>query len=351
MTLGKVCLAYSGGLDTSIILAWLIEQGYEVVCFCADVGQEEDFEKAKSKALSIGAVKCEIVDLRREFILEQCWTAIQCNADAIEETLTVGHCSERFAGRQALLDYAAEKNIPVSSTKSKPWYTSRSGLLDLRSTTNLNARSMDENLAHCSYEDQPEDFSLDFAKGLPSKLTYTDGGKERTVTDPVELFLKVNEIAKRNGVGRIDILENRFIGIKSRGCYETPGLTCLRSAHIDLEGLTLDREVRALRDQFVTVNYSRILYNGLYFSPEREFLHNSIIASQHDVNGRVRCRAYKGTFSVLGRSSAQKLYDMEESSMDSIGAFSPMDTSGFISIQAIRLKKYGSAKVEAGEKI
>jgi argininosuccinate synthase len=234
---------------------------------------------------------------------------------------------------------------------------------------------MDENLAHCSYEagiledpdvtpptdmwkltvdplqapEQPEDFTLVFEKGLPVKLVTADG---KTVTDAVELFLTANAIARRHGVGRIDIVENRFIGLKSRGCYETPGLTCLRSAHIDLEGLVLDREVRALRDQFVTFNYAKILYNGLYFSPEREFLEESIIASQKNVNGQVRCRVYKGQFSVLGRSSeTEKLYDASESSMDEIGDFAPSDTTGFISVQAIRLKKYGAAKEAKGERL
>jgi len=238
---------------------------------------------------------------------------------------------------------------------------------------------MDENLAHCSYEagiledpdttppedmwkltvdptrapDTPEDFTLFFEKGLPTKLIYPDGkGGQKTITDSVDLFLTTNAIARRHGVGRVDIVENRFIGLKSRGCYETPGLTCLRSAHIDLEGLVLDREVRALRDQFVTFNYARILYNGLYFSPEREFLENSIVASQKSVNGQVRCRVFKGGFSVLGRSSeSERLYDMEESSMDEIGSFEPADTTGFISVQAIRLKKYGAMKAEKGERL
>jgi argininosuccinate synthase len=263
---------------------------------------------------------------------------------------------ERFAGRNDLLDYAAQTGIPVSSTKSKPW-------------------SMDENLAHCSYEagiledpdvtapsdmwkltvdplkapDTPEDFTLVFEKGLPKKLITAKG---KTITDAVELFLEANAIARRHGVGRIDIVENRFIGLKSRGCYETPGLTCLRSAHIDLEGLVLDREIRALRDQFVTFNYAKILYNGLYFSPEREFLEDSIISSQKNVNGQVRCRVYKGSFVVLGRSSeTEKLYDASESSMDEIGAFSPQATTGFIAVQAIRLKKFGEAKEAAGEKL
>ncbi|CAI7584356.1 unnamed protein product [Penicillium bialowiezense] len=416
MAQGKVCLAYSGGLDTSCILKYLIEEGYEVVCFMADVGQEEDFEAAREKALKIGALKCEIIDIRREFIEELCFPAIACNAvyenvyllgtslarpviaraqiDVAqrEGCFAVSHgCTgkgndqvrfelafyalqptikviapwrdpvfyERFKGRQDLLDYAEEKGIPVTSTKSKPW-------------------SMDENLAHCSYEagiledpdttpptdmwkltvdplsapDQPEDFTLFFEKGVPVKLQYTEGGKEKAVTDSVELFLTANAIARRHGVGRIDIVENRFIGIKSRGCYETPGLTALRSAHIDLEGLVMDREVRALRDSFITFNYSKLLYNGMYFSPEREFLESSITASQKSVNGQVRCRAYKGLVSVLGRSSeTEKLYDMSESSMDEIGDFSPAETTGFINVSAIRLKKYGQMKAAAGEKL
>lgn len=231
---------------------------------------------------------------------------------------------------------------------------------------------MDENLAHCSYEagilenpdtsppgdmwklttdpmeapSQPEDFTLEFEKGIPVKLHYEEKGTKKTISnDPLALFLQANTIARRHGVGRIDIVENRFIGIKSRGCYETPGLTMLRSAHMDLEGLVLDREVRALRDQFVTFNYAKVLYNGLYFSPEREFLEGSIKASQESVNGTVRCRVYKGNFIVLGRSSeTEKLYDEKESSMDEVEGFAPTDTTGFIGVQAIRLKKYGAVK-------
>jgi argininosuccinate synthase len=413
---GKVCLAYSGGLDTSCILAWLIEKGYGVVCFMADVGQEEDFEAAKQKAAKIGAESCEVVDLRREFIEELCYPAVQCNAIyenvyllgtslarpviaraqiavaqrtgcfavshgctgkgndqirfelayyALQPTVQViapwrlPEFYRRFVGRNDLLDYAAQAGIPVTSTKSKPW-------------------SMDENLAHCSYEagiledpnttpptdmwkltqdptkapDAPEDFTLHFEKGLPTKLVYWDNGKEKAVTDSVELFLTVNAIARRHGVGRIDIVENRFIGLKSRGCYETPGLTCLRAAHIDLEGLVMDREVRALRDQFVTFNYAKILYNGQYFSPEQEFLRETIISSQKHVNGYVRCQVYKGAFTVVGRFSATgNLYDMSESSMDEIGDFEPTDTTGFINVQAIRLKKYGKMKEEMGESL
>ena len=200
--------------------------------------------------------------------------------------------------------------------------------------------------------DTPEDFVVSFEKGIPVKLSYTETGKSKIVTDPLELFLAANAIARRHGVGRVDIVENRFIGLKSRGCYETPGLTMLRSAHLDLEGLVLDREVRSLRDQFVTFNYSKILYNGLYFSPEREFLEASIVASQKHVNGEVRCRCYKGGMSVLGRSSeTEKLYDANESSMDEVEGFEPSETGGFIGVQAIRVKKYGAMKAEKGERL
>ncbi|MCJ1475912.1 argininosuccinate synthetase [Lambiella insularis] len=178
----------------------------------------------------------------------------------------------------------------------------------------------------------PEDFTVAFEKGIPLKLSYKEGSKEKTVSDPLDLFLTANSIARRHGVGRVDIVENRFIGLKSRGCYETPGLTMLRSAHLDLEGLVLDREVRALRDQ--------------------EFLEESIKASQKHVNGQVRCRAYKGQMMVLRRSSeTEKLYDATESSMDEITGFEPSETSGFIGVQAIRLKKYGAMKGEKGERL
>lgn len=264
---------------------------------------------------------------------------------------------EVFPGRDALLDYASKKGIPVTSTKSKPW-------------------SMDENLAHCSYEagiledpnttpptdmwkltsdpitqapDEPEDVVIEFEKGLPVSLIAKSVKK---TTAPLDIFLAANTLARKHGVGRIDIVENRFIGLKSRGCYETPGLTILRNAHIDLEGLTLDREIRALRDQFVTVSYSKILYNGLYFSPEREFLEASIKESQKSVNGQVRLRLYKGNCIILGRSSeTEKLYDESESSMDEIGSFEPSETGGFIKVQAIRLKKYGQMKAEKGERM
>ncbi|PHH50738.1 Argininosuccinate synthase [Ceratocystis fimbriata CBS 114723] len=409
---GKVCLAYSGGLDTSCILKWLLEEGYEVVCFLANVGQEEDWDQVRQKAALLGASKMVITDLRREFVDELCFRAVQCNAQyegryllgtslarpviaraqmkvAAEEGCDyVSHgCTgkgndqvrfelafltidpkikiiapwrmpeffERFQGRADLLDYAAATGIPVTSTKAKPY-------------------SMDDNLAHCSYEsgqledpsqppptdmwtrtddpltapNTPEDIQIFFEKGLPVKLVVGD----KAITDSLELFLELNAIGKKHGIGRIDIVENRYVGIKSRGCYDSPAMTILRQAHLDIEGLVMDGKVRALRDQFVTHSWSEILYNGLYFSPEREFIENSLVFSQKRVNGEVRLRCYKGNAYIIGRSSeTEKLYSEEESSMDSLVDFSPVDTSGFISINAIRLKKYGAQKIEEGQSI
>lgn len=193
--------------------------------------------------------------------------------------------------------------------------------------------------------DSPTDITVHFEKGIPVKVVTP----QRTYTDSVELFNALNKLGKINGIGRIDIVENRFIGLKSRGCYDSPAMTILRLAHLDLEGLVMDAQVRSIRDQFVTHFWSYQLYNGMYFSPEREFVENSLIYSQRRVNGEVRLRLYKGNAYVLGRSSeTEKLYSEEEASMDTLDNFSPMDTTGFIAIQSIRLKKYGLQKAEEG---
>ncbi|KAI9470898.1 MAG: argininosuccinate synthase [Benjaminiella poitrasii] len=405
---GKVLLAYSGGLDTSVILAWLIEQGYETLAYIADVGQEEDFESIKAKALKVGASKVFVEDLKEQFVKEQIFPAIQANAiyesiyllgtslarpviarrqieiAAREGCQYVAHgCTgkgndqvrfelayyalksdiqviapwrlpiffERFAGRSALLDFAAEKDIPVAQTKAKPWST-------------------DENLFHISYEagiledpnitppkgmwkltvdpedapNTPERITITFEKGIPVKVTnHNDGQVE---TEPVKLFTYLNTVARRNGIGRIDIVESRFIGVKSRGCYETPGGTILRTAHKDLEGLTLDGQLRAMRDQNITVPYGRALYNGQYFSPECEFLSQSIAFTQRNVSGDVKLKLYKGNTIVEGRvarGDGAKLYDMQESSMDEQGGYNPQDADGFIKIHSIRLKKWTPA--------
>jgi argininosuccinate synthase len=409
--LGRVLLAYSGGLDTSCILAWLIEQGYEVYAFMADVGQEEDYAAAEKKALAVGAKKFFLADLKREFVTELIYPAVQANAiyenvyllgtslarpviargmiaiadqegcDFVSHGCTgkgndqvrfelafyglkpdikviapwrIPAFYDRFPGRQALLAYAEQKGIPVVQTASKPWST-------------------DENLFHISYEagiledpditppaemwklttalenapQEPERISIEFKAGLPVKVTVPADAKE--YTDAVEIFLALNALGRKHGIGRIDIVENRFIGVKSRGCYESPGATILRAAHVDLEGLTLDRNIRALRDQFTTIEFSRILYNGHFFTPEREFVTSSIPTSQRTVNGLVKLKLYKGNVVVEGRSSSEGLYDEHESSMDELGGFEPTDTSGFIQIESIRIKKWAEANIRKGQ--
>jgi argininosuccinate synthase len=197
-----------------------------------------------------------------------------------------------------------------------------------------------------SAPDSPTNITVSFEKGIPVKVVTPD----KTYTDSVELFTALNKLGYTHGIGRIDIVENRFIGLKSRGCYDSPAMTILRLAHLDIEGLVMDAAVRALRDQFVSHNWSYQLYNGMYFSPEREFVENSLLFSQRRVNGEVRLSLYKGNAYVLGRSSeTEKLYSEEEASMDTLDNFSPMDTTGFIAIQSIRLKKYGLQMAEEGK--
>ena len=228
--------------------------------------------------------------------------------------------------------------------------------------------SEDENLFHISYEagiledpnttppddmwklttspqqapETPEQVVIHFDKGIPCKVTFPASSK--TATDAVDIFLTLNALARKHGVGRIDIVENRFIGVKSRGCYESPAATILRAAHMDLEGMTLDRNVRALRDQFITTQFAQILYNGFFFSPEREFISASIPASQKTVNGFVRLKLYKGNVIVEGRDSDEGLYDARFSSMDEMGGFEPTATTGFIDISSIRIKAWARAK-------
>jgi len=194
----------------------------------------------------------------------------------------------------------------------------------------------------------PDQITIEFKQGLPVKLTVLSDSS-KAYTDAVDVFNALNTLGRKHGIGRIDIVENRFIGVKSRGCYESPGATILRVAHMDIEGLTLDRNVRALRDQFVTVELSRILYNGHFFAPEREFVTAAIPASQRTVNGVVKLKLYKGDVIVEGRSSNEGLYDEKESSMDELGGFEPTDTTGFIQIESIRIKKWAQANIQKGQ--
>ncbi|KAJ3122338.1 argininosuccinate synthetase [Nowakowskiella sp. JEL0407] len=365
----------------------------------ANIGQEEDFAAAEKKALQIGAKKVFITDLRQEFLESVVFKALMANClyenvyllgtslarpiiakkqieiakaencDFVSHGCTgkgndqvrfeLGYYSlnpsikviapwrdakffQRFPGREALLDYAALKGIPVAQTKAKPWST-------------------DENMYHISFEagiledpsvtppkdmwkltvdpedapNTPEVINITFEKGVPVKV---ENLSEKTVkSNSLDLFLYLNALGRKHGIGRIDIVENRFIGIKSRGCYETPGGTILRAAHVDLEGLVLDREVRRLKDSF-SQKIAEIIYNGFWFSPEREFLMSSVEQSQEVVSGTVKVKLYKGNVIIQGRESDIGLYDADIASMDVAGGFNPEDSDGFIKIQSIRLK-------------
>jgi argininosuccinate synthase len=381
-----------------------------VVAFLGNVGQDEDWAAVEKKALALGAERMVIDDLQQEFLEELVFRAIQCNAiyedryllgtslarpvlaralvrtaqkykcrilshgctgkgndqvrfelawRALDPTLSIiapwrmPKFFNRFQGRQDLLKFAAENNIPVSSSPKSPWsldanlaHTSaESGILekpDMVPPKDVWTKSVDP----LDAPDVPTKFSVTFKAGIPVKLD-VEGGE--TYTDSVELFKKLNEIAGANAVGRIDIVESRFIGLKSRGCYDAPAHTVLRLAHIDLEGMTVDSKVRGIMS-WIGNEWSQCLYNGMWFSPERELLENSIIYSQKHVNGTVNMMVYKGAAHVLSRSAPDSnLYSEEQASMDTLEGFSAEDTSGFIAIQAIRLEKYGAAKIQHGE--
>ncbi len=394
----KVVLAYSGGLDTSCILKWLAEKGYDVIAFIADVGQKEDFAAAKEKALKVGASKVYVEDLRGEFVRDFIFPAIKANAiyegryllgtslarpviakkqmeiAAKEGAEYVSHGAtgkgndqvrfeltyfaldpkikviapwkdeeflSRFKGRTDLINYAKEKGIPIKATHDKPYST-------------------DANLMHISYEsgvledpnaspsedmfewtkspkDAPDcetDLEIHFKDGLPVKVV--NKATKETVTGPLAIFTYLNEAGAENGVGRIDIVENRFVGIKSRGVYETPGATILRAAHMDIEAMAMDREVMRLRDMLAP-KFSELVYNGFWFSPEMDFLMAAINKSQELIDGVVHLSLYKGNVTIKGRESPSSLYDKELSSMNIEGGFNQKDSVGFIRINAIRL--------------
>jgi argininosuccinate synthase len=398
---GKVVLLYSGGLDTTTILLWLKEQGYDVHAYIADLGQEEDFDAAREKALKVGASKVHVEDLREDFLKSYIYPAIQANimyenlylcgtslarpciAKRAVEIANEEGCDfvahgatgkgndqvrfelsflalqpeltciapwrdpaffERFAGRQDLLDYAAANGLEVVQTKAKPY-------------------SMDENMLHISYEagiledpateppadmfrmttapedapDTPEYVSIDFEQGIPVRITNESDGK--VITDGLEGFLYLNQLGGKHGVGRVDVVENRFVGIKSRGIYETPGGELLRTAHVGVEGLTLDREVFRLRDM-VGAKFADSVYNGFWFSPEMEWMLSAIDKSQERVTGRATLKLYKGHASIVGRESPLSLYDQKLSSMDEQGGYNPRDAEGFIHVNSIRLKAH-----------
>jgi len=411
MSKPKVVLAYSGGLDTSVILKWLCEKGFDVIAFCANVGQfEEDFSAIQAKAVSCGALKCVVTDLRKEFVTDYVFEALKCNAIyegryllgtsiarpciakemiriANEEGAQyVAHgatgkgndqvrfemCAqalapkikaiapwrdpefiESFKGRSDLLNYCTKHSIPVDA-KPKANY------------------SIDENLFHTSYEsgiledaavgpvedmfkmttspknapDEAEQITIEFSKGVPVKLVNETDGSVKT--DPLDLFLYCNFIAGKHGIGRIDIVENRFVGIKSRGVYETPGGTLLRAAHMDLEGICMDREVKRITET-LSNEFARLCYNGFWFAPEMDLIRHSIDYSQNDVVGKVHLELYKGNITVTGRSSPNSLYNADLASMDIEGGgeafdYNPGDAQGFIRINSVRLKTYAALR-------
>ncbi len=388
----KVVLAYSGGLDTSAMLLWIKEKyGAEVVCFCADVGQGDELDGLEEKALKTGTSKLYVEDLREEFVKEFVWTAVKANAlyegvyllgtslarpviakkqieiaqkegaDAVAHGATgKGNDQVRFEltyyalqpdikvvapwrhwefkGRADLIAYCAEHGINVTATAEKPY-------------------SMDRNLMHVSYEggiledpwtappedvflmtkspenaaDKSEEIILTFEKGEPVAI---DGEKYGAV----DMLSKLNHLGGEHGIGRVDLVENRFVGMKSRGVYETPGVTILQAAHRALESITMDREVMRLRDS-LGVKFAESIYYGFWFAPEFTILRSMIDQTQETVSGEVRIKLYKGNVTILGRKSPNSLYKERVVTFeDDAGAYDQLDAEGFIRLQSLRLR-------------
>lgn len=397
----QVVLAYSGGLDTSVILKWLINKGYEVSAFMADVGQEEDFAAAKEKALGIGAKEVVIVDCKEEFVTDYIYPSLQTGAlyenryllgtslarpliakklveYGLSKNIThIAHGAtgkgndqirfelvfmqfmpnvtviapwkepeflQQFQGRTDLLNFAAEQNIPVTSTLQKPY-------------------SIDENLMHTSYEagiledpllTPPEDMfkktvspqlapdkvfelSIEFKHGIPIKVIEKESQNVITGNN-LTIFTYLNRVAGANAIGRIDIVESRFVGMKSRGVYETPAGTLLHKAYQDLETLVLDREV-ILMKSIAAPKLGQLIYNGMWFSPEMKMLLAANNTTLARFNGTVHLGLYKGNVMILGRTSPNSLYDSDIASMDKLGDYDQTDAKGFIKLTALRLKK------------
>jgi len=387
----KVVLAYSGGLDTSVILKWLIETyKCDVVAFSADIGQEEEIDDIEEKALETGAAKVYIDDLKETFVADYVFPAFRANAiyegqyllgtslarpliakrqmeiakiegaDAVSHGATgKGNDQVRFElsylaldpnihiiapwrewklnSRTSLMEFARKHRIKVPATPEKPY-------------------SIDRNLLHISYEggvledpwtepsedmftmtvsprnapDEPEILEITFRGGDPVAINDIN-------MSPAELLKELNKLGGRHGIGRTDIVENRFVGIKSRGVYETPGGTILRLAHMAIESITMDREVMHLRDSLIP-KYSEIIYNGFWFSPEMKLLQNMIDMTQKNISGVVRLELYKGNCRVLGRRSDESLYSADFATFEDDSVYSQKDAEGFIRLNALRLR-------------
>jgi argininosuccinate synthase len=397
----KVILAYSGGLDTSVILKWLMNKGYQVICFVGNVGQKEAFDGVEKKALQTGALKVYVEDLREEFVVNYIYPALRANAayegryllgTALsrpllakrqveiamkENTLAVAHGATGKGNDQVRFELAYHALNPdilcISPWRDPEFISEFKGRADLINyaqkwdipvkASNANSYSEDENILHISHEagvledpayEPPEDvFSVSlspkqapdretvvdlyFKNGNPIKVVNRDDGT--TKENPLDLFLYLNELGGKNGIGRLDMVENRYIGIKSRGVYETPGGTILWKAHRDLEGIAMDKEVMHLRDSLIP-KFSELLYSGFWFSPEVDFLMAAFNKSQEAIDGKVSVSLYKGNVTIIGRESPISLYDEALSSMEIEGGFDATDTSGFINIAAMRLKAH-----------
>ncbi len=391
MSVNKIVLAYSGGLDTSVILKWLAEEyKCSVIAYSADIGQEENWEAVKKKGLATGAEKVIVSDLKKEFVEEYIFPAFRANAiyegsyllgtslarpliakeqvrialaegaDAVSHGATgKGNDQVRFElgyiglapnlkiiapwrtwnlnSRQKLVEFAQEHNIPVPVTKKNPY-------------------SCDENLLHISYEggiledpwNEPDEDMFKFTvspEKAPDAATYLEiefAGGDPVALDgvkmtPLALFTRLNELGGANGIGRLDLVENRFVGMKSHGVYETPGGTVLRKAHRDLETICLDREVMRIRDSLIP-KYAELIYNGFWFSPERELLQVTMDASQKTVNGTVRLKLYKGNCIPVGRKSDQSLYQESFATFEEDNVYDQGDATGFIRLNGLRLK-------------
>ena len=387
----KVVLAYSGGLDTSIILKWLKNEfGCEVIAFTADIGQAEELDHLEEKALSTGASKVYIENLREEFVRDYVFTALKANA-VYEGTYLLGTSLARpliakrqveiaqlegadavahgatgkgndqvrfeltyyalnphirvispwrqwqFKSREELVAYAQENGIPIPVTKEKPY-------------------SSDRNLLHISFEggiledpwsEPPEDMFLlsvspEKAPERPTivEIDFEDGvpkGVDGQSLSPANLLLHLNELGGRNGIGRVDMVENRYVGMKSRGVYETPGGTILHIAHRAVESMTMDREVMHFRDSLIP-KISELIYYGYWFSPEMEVLKKTLDETQKDVTGSVRLKLYKGNCTVIGRKSRKSLYHGAFATFEKDTVYNQKDAEGFIRLNALRLR-------------
>jgi len=387
----KVVLAYSGGLDTSVILKWLIETyDCEVVTFSADLGQVDDMAHVEANAMKTGASKAYVEDLKEEFVRDYVFPAFRANA-IYEGTYLLGTSIARPLIARRQIEIAARENADAVSHGATgkgndqvrfelgylalnphikiiaPWrewdLNSRTILMDFAKrhgievpTTHRKPYSTDGNMLHISYEggiledpwaappediftltrspfeapDQPETIEIAFVEGNPTAIN-------GEALSPAAMLIRLNELGGRHGIGRADIVENRFVGMKSRGVYETPGGTILRTAHMAMESITLDREVLHLRDSLIP-KYARLIYNGFWFSPEMTILQNMVDMTQQNVTGVVRLDLFKGNCRVTGRRSDRSLYREDFATFEDDEVYSHKDAEGFIRLNALRLR-------------